>query len=90
VLDEATSSIDTENEKTILEAMQTVLKGRTSLVVAHRLSTIVNADKIVVLRNGVVVEEGTHRELLNAKGYYFELYRNQFMQELEQKLIQDI
>ena len=70
--------------------MQTVLKGRTSLVVAHRLSTIVNADKIVVLRNGVVVEEGTHRELLNAKGYYFELYRNQFMQELEQKLIQDI
>ncbi|HPX21039.1 MAG TPA: ABC transporter ATP-binding protein, partial [Bacilli bacterium] len=79
-----------ENEKTILEAMQTVLKGRTSLVVAHRLSTIVNADKIVVLRNGVVVEEGTHRELLNAKGYYFELYRNQFMQELEQKLIQDI
>lgn len=90
VLDEATSSIDTENEKIILSAMQTVLKGRTSLVVAHRLSTVVSADKIVVLRNGIIVEQGKHHELLMAKGYYFELYRNQFMQELEQKLIQDI
>lgn len=90
VLDEATSSIDTENEKVILEAMKTVLKGRTSIVVAHRLSTVVSADKIIVLREGKIIEQGTHQELLHQKGYYFELYRNQFIQELEQKLISDI
>jgi ATP-binding cassette subfamily B protein len=86
VLDEATSSIDTENEKNIQSAMNTVLKGRTSLIVAHRLSTIVNADVIVVLKDGKILEKGTHKELLNKKGYYFELYRTQFIQELEEKL----
>lgn len=90
VLDEATSSIDTENEKVILDAMKTVLKGRTSIVVAHRLSTVVKADVIIVLRDGKVIEQGTHQELLHLKGYYFELYRNQFIQELEQKLISTI
>lgn len=90
VLDEATSSIDTENEKVILKAIETVLKDRTSLVVAHRLSTIVNADKIVVLQNGQIIEMGTHLELLKQKGYYFELYRNQFMQELENKMVSEV
>lgn len=90
VLDEATSSIDTENEKVILQAIDTVLKERTSLVVAHRLSTIVKADKIIVLQNGKIIEMGTHKELLKQKGYYFELYRNQFMQELENKMVSEV
>ena len=90
VLDEATSSIDTENEKVILGAIETVLKERTSLVVAHRLSTIVKADKIIVLQNGEIIEMGTHKELLSKKGYYFELYRNQFMQELENKMVSEV
>ena len=90
VLDEATSSIDTENEKAILEAMQTVLKNRTSLVIAHRLSTVVDADKIIVLRQGKILEVGTHKELLSKKGYYFNLYKNQFMQELENQMINNL
>lgn len=90
VLDEATSSIDTENEKVILQAMETVLKERTSLIVAHRLSTIVKADKIIVLQHGEIIEMGTHKELLKNRGYYFELYRNQFMQELENKMVTEI
>lgn len=90
VLDEATSSIDTENEKVILGAIETVLKDRTSLVVAHRLSTIVKADKIIVLQNGKIIEMGNHLELLSKKGYYFELYRNQFMQELENKMVSEV
>ncbi len=90
VLDEATSSIDTENEKVILKAIDTVLKERTSLVVAHRLSTVVKADKILVLQNGEIIEMGTHKELLKQKGYYFDLYRNQFMQELENKMMSEI
>ncbi|MBQ3001125.1 MAG: ABC transporter ATP-binding protein [Bacilli bacterium] len=90
VLDEATSSIDTENEKVILEAIHTILKERTSLVVAHRLSTIVDADKIIVLKHGQIIESGTHKELLNQKGYYFDLYRNQFMQEKTQKMFDEI
>ena len=90
VLDEATSSIDTENEKVILQAMDTVLKERTSLIVAHRLSTIVKADKIIVLQHGEIIEMGTHKELLKNRGYYFELYRNQFMQELENKMVKEM
>ncbi len=87
ILDEATSSIDTENEKIIQKAIKTILKDRTSIVVAHRLSTIVDADKIVVLREGKIIEQGTHKELLNKKGYYFNLYKNQFIEEFEQKQI---
>lgn len=90
VLDEATSSIDTENERVILQAMETVLKERTSLIVAHRLSTIVKADKIIVLQHGKIIEMGTHKELLKNRGYYFELYRNQFMQELENKMVKEM
>lgn len=90
VLDEATSSIDTETEVMIQEAMKTVMKGRTSLVVAHRLSTVVNADKIVVMRGGKILECGTHYELLKNRGYYFTLYKNQFMQEKENNLVNNI
>ncbi len=80
ILDEATSSIDTETEQLIQEAMETVLKGRTSFVIAHRLSTVRFADVILVIRNGKVLEQGTHEELLRAKGYYHRLYTNQFLE----------
>ena len=81
VLDEATSSIDTETEQLIQEAITTVLKGRTSLVVAHRLSTIRNADRILVIRGGKIQESGTHEELLAMGGYYHDLYEHQFREE---------
>lgn len=87
VLDEATSSIDTENETIIINAMHQVMKNRTNLIVAHRLSTVVSADKIIVLKYGEILEMGTHHELLNKKGYYFNLYRNQFVQENEDKFL---
>ncbi|MEG0878424.1 MAG: ABC transporter ATP-binding protein [Oscillospiraceae bacterium] len=73
VLDEATSSIDTETEQQIQNAIQAVLKGRTSFIVAHRLSTIRSADKILVMQNGKIAESGTHSELMAMKGYYYEL-----------------
>ena len=81
VLDEATSSIDTETEQLIQEAITMVLKGRTSLVVAHRLSTIRNADRILVIREGKIQESGTHEELLAKGGYYHDLYEHQFREE---------
>lgn len=83
VLDEATSSIDTETERMIQNAIEKVLSDRTSFVVAHRLSTIVSADKILVIRNGNITESGTHRELLRRKGYYYTLYTNQLLEEKE-------
>ena len=61
--------------------MENVLKGRTSFVIAHRLKTILKADKIIVLKDGEVIETGTHKELLNLKGFYYELYTNQFVKE---------
>ncbi|WP_204487955.1 ABC transporter ATP-binding protein [Caldicoprobacter guelmensis] len=87
VLDEATSSVDTETERIIQNAIQKVLQGRTSFVIAHRLSTIRSADRILVIRNGRVVEQGTHWELLRRKGYYYRLYTNQFMEEKEREII---
>ena len=83
ILDEATSSIDTKSEERIQNAISKVLVGRTSFIVAHRLSTIVNCDLILVMDKGKVVESGTHSELLHKKGYYFELYKNQFKKEIE-------
>lgn len=78
VLDEATSSIDTVTEKMIQNAIDTVIKGRTSFVIAHRLSTIVDADVILAVKDGLIVEQGTHRELMEKKGYYYSLYSRQF------------
>ena len=90
VLDEATSSIDTESETFIIEAMNKIMKNRTSLLIAHRLSTVINADKIIVLKNGTILEQGTHSELLKKKGYYFELYRKQFVQDNLEKSIKEV
>ncbi|WP_029452628.1 ABC transporter ATP-binding protein [Clostridium algidicarnis] len=83
VLDEATSSIDTETERMIQNAIEKVLSDRTSFVVAHRLSTIVSADKILVIGKGKITEHGTHRELIRKKGYYYKLYTNQLLLEKE-------
>ena len=87
VLDEATSSVDTETERVIQSAIQKVLKGRTSFIIAHRLSTIRSADRILVIRDGRVIEEGNHVELLKLKGYYYRLYTNQFKEEKEMELM---
>lgn len=78
ILDEATSSVDTRTEVMIQHAMTKLLEGRTSFVVAHRLSTIRDADKIVVMNKGSVIEQGTHEELLTAQGFYADLYNSQF------------
>ncbi len=78
ILDEATSSVDTRTEVLIQQAMQELMKGRTSFVIAHRLSTIKNADNIIVMRKGSIVEQGTHKELLEKDGFYANLYNSQF------------
>lgn len=81
ILDEATSNVDTVTEQQIQWAMDAAIKGRTSFVIAHRLKTILNADKIVVLKDGQVIEEGNHHELVAENGFYAELYHNQFVFE---------
>ena len=81
VLDEATASVDTLTEQKIQSAIETVIAGRTSLVIAHRLSTVKNADLILVVNDGKIVEQGTHKELLKAKGYYYRLYTRQYEEE---------
>jgi ABC-type multidrug transport system fused ATPase/permease subunit len=78
ILDEATSSVDTHTERLIQQALVQLLKDRTAFVIAHRLSTVVNADRILVIQNGQIVEEGTHMELLARGGAYFELYKTGF------------
>lgn len=78
ILDEATSSIDTVTEKAIQDAISTVIKGRTSFVIAHRLSTIVNADVILVVSEGKIIEQGNHKDLMKAKGSYYQLYTRQY------------
>lgn len=87
VLDEATSSIDTETEQLIQNAIGRVLENRTSFIVAHRLSTIRSADRILVIRDGRITESGTHRELLALKGYYYDLYTNQFREEASSAIL---
>ena len=87
ILDEATSSLDTESEKLVQGAVERLMKDRTVLVIAHRLSTVVNADKIIVLKEGKTVEIGTHEELLQQNGQYKKLYDIQFISESDFKII---
>jgi ATP-binding cassette subfamily B protein len=85
ILDEATSSIDTDTERKIQHAISKVMEGRTSFLIAHRLSTIKMADLILVVRDGKIIEQGSHRELLRKNGYYKELYSLQFESEMIQR-----
>lgn len=78
ILDEATSSIDTLTEQRVQKAFQKMMKGRTSFVVAHRLSTIKEADIILVMNDGNIIEQGTHEQLLKRNGFYAKLYNSQF------------
>ena len=87
ILDEATASVDTMTEAKIQTAMERVTKGRTTLMIAHRLSTVRNADLILVVKNGKIVEQGTHAELLTKKGYYHELYTRQYEEEATAKIL---
>ena len=87
VLDEATSSIDTQTEQLIQKATDKILKGRTSFLIAHRLSTIRNADLILVVKDGKIIEQGKHLELLEQKGYYYQLVRRQFTDEESQNIL---
>ncbi len=81
ILDEATSSVDPETERLIQEGLETLMKGRTSIIIAHRLSTILNVDNILVVRGGRIIEHGTHIELVAAGGYYSKLFKLQFKQQ---------
>ncbi|HEM4188177.1 ABC transporter ATP-binding protein [Streptococcus suis] len=81
ILDEATSNVDTVTEAKIQKAMEAIIAGRTSFVIAHRLKTILNADEIIVLKDGKVIEQGSHSQLLKLNGFYAELYHNQFVFE---------
>ena len=81
ILDEATSSIDTETELLIQDALSKLIKDRTTIAVAHRLSTIQNSDKIIVLSKGVIEEIGSHQELLEKKGIYYDLYELQYKED---------
>ncbi len=85
IMDEATSSVDTLTEALIQQGMDNLMRDRTSFVIAHRLSTIKRADRIVVIENGQIAEIGSHAELLRQKGHYYQLYTQQFRQELQQK-----
>ena len=87
VLDEATASVDTLTEAKIQEAIDQVIKGRTSIVIAHRLSTVKNADCILVVKNGKIVERGTHKELLALDGYYRALYTRQYEEETTKAIL---
>ena len=88
VLDEATSSIDTQTEQLIQQAIDHLLRDRTSFLIAHRLSTIRKADMILVVRDGRIVEQGTHQELLRRHGYYHDLYSKQFAEESAARILQ--
>ena len=87
ILDEATASVDTMTEAKIQAAMESVTAGRTSLMIAHRLSTVRNADVILVVRDGKIVEQGTHTELLKLQGYYYELYTRQYEDETTAQIL---
>ena len=82
IFDEATASLDSISEKAIQDAIDPLIESRTSILIAHRLSTILAADEIIVLKDGVIVEQGTHKELVNAGGVYTELYNTQFKPQI--------
>jgi len=90
IMDEATSSVDTLTEAMIQKGMETLTEGRTSFIIAHRLSTIRRADRILFIDHGQIQEFGTHRDLLNKRGHYYQLYTQQFIRESEEKLDQEI
>ena len=87
VLDEATSSIDTQTEALIQDAIDEALRGRTSFIIAHRLSTVRSADRILVIHDGEILESGSHKELLRTRGHYYQLYTNQIKQEAQDRLL---
>ncbi|HGS9680624.1 TPA: ABC transporter ATP-binding protein [Clostridioides difficile] len=87
ILDEATSSVDTRTEVEIQKAMNNLMKGRTSFVIAHRLSTIRDADLILVMKEGTIIEQGSHKELIEKKGFYEELYNSQFTSEYDEEVV---
>lgn len=87
ILDEATSSVDTHSEHLIQQAITGILEGRTSFMIAHRLSTVRQADRILVISNGKIIEEGTHHQLIVKKGYYYDLYTSQFQDEQGQRVL---
>ena len=89
VMDEATSSIDTETEQLIQRSLEALFAGRISFVIAHRLSTIRRADRILVIGRGRIEESGTHEELLRKRGHYYELYTSQFRRERETAVLSD-
>lgn len=89
VLDEATSSVDTESEVVIQRATDRLLEGRTSFIIAHRLSTVVHADRILVIEKGKILEMGNHKELIELEGHYHKLYTNQFFEEREAELLKE-
>src|SRR6202043_3164744 len=81
ILDDALSSVDTLTEERILEGLASVMRGRTTILISHRVSTVQSADRIFVLEHGEIVEQGTHAQLASAGGYYSELYRKQLLEE---------
>jgi ATP-binding cassette, subfamily B, multidrug efflux pump len=87
ILDEATSSVDTRTERLIQKAFDQLLKGRTAFVIAHRLSTIRNADMILVLKDGQIIERGKHDDLLEKRGFYYDLYMSQFKKQEEMAVV---
>jgi len=89
ILDEATSSVDTRTEREIQAALDKLLEGRTSFVIAHRLSTIRHADQVLVLQDGEIIERGTHQSLLEAHGFYYDLYMSQFRREVDEDDVEE-
>ena len=87
ILDEATSSVDTQSEALIQQAITGILEGRTSFMIAHRLSTVRQADRILVISDGQIIEEGTHDQLIVKQGYYYDLYTGQFQDEQGQLVL---
>jgi ATP-binding cassette subfamily B protein len=81
IFDDCLSAVDTETEDQILKNLRRIMQGRTSILVSHRVSTVRHADKIIVLQNGSIAEEGTHQALIDKKGIYFDLYRKQLLED---------